>query len=365
MKLKIFSDKRYLPDKSYCSENLRYVSMLYPFWGKNPENPEDFRSVLLDRYAKIGHSFFEMTSLIEADLAVMPAYWHLIKDNEVARNLGIQFAENANQAGKQVVIFFIGDWNEDIYMKNTVIFHTSSFRSRRKRNEFTIPEWSLDFINKNLGGQLPIRQKRTKPTVGFCGYAPPLGLPLGKKKLKALLRLGADLVGVTKIFSYRTGHTTRVRALNTLSKNPLIETKFLIREHFAFSSRGLQSNRPDLVQKFRQEFQQNMIESDYILCASGYENYSLRFYETLSCGRIPVFIDTDCVLPYDFAIEWKKYCVWVDESELSLIAEKVAEFHDNLSPQEFVDLQYECRRIWEEWISPQGFFANFYRHFQM
>jgi len=28
-----------------------------------------------------------------------------------------------------------------------------------------------------------------------------------------------------------------------------------------------------------------------------------------------------------------------------------------------VDLQYSCRKIWEKWISPEGFFANLYRHF--
>jgi hypothetical protein len=35
------------------------------------------------------------------------------------------------------------------------------------------------------------------------------------------------------------------------------------------------------------------------------------------------------------------------------------------SPPEFVDLQHECRRLWQEWLSPEGFFANFYRHFQI
>ena len=100
------------------------------------------------------------------------------------------------------------------------------------------------------------------------------------------------------------------------------------------------------MQKARQEYVQNMIESDYILCARGAGNFSYRLYETLSCGRIPVFIDTDCVLPYNFAIEWKKYCVWVNEGELSHIAEKVAEFHSRLSPQEFLDLQSACRRLW-------------------
>jgi hypothetical protein len=368
MKLKIFSDTNYLAEK-FEHPTVKYVPMLYPFWGKLPENPDDFRTGRFDKYVEVGDSFLEMTSLQEADLVVFPGYWHLVQKNEEARNLAIQFLEMAKQAGKRVAIFSIEDWQQDTSIKDTIVFYTSSFRSRRKPNEFAMPEWSSDFIGKELSGQLPIRQKKAKPTVGFCGYAPPMGLPFGMKKLKAFLRMAGDIVGLTKtkLFSYRTGHTTRVRALYTLSKSPLVETNFIFRENFAFSNKALQgvpSERLELARRLRLEFCQNIIDSDYVFCASGYENYSIRFYETLSFGRIPVFIDTDCVLPYDFAIDWKKYCVWVNESELHLIADKVADFHSKLSAQEFVDLQYECRRIWQQWISPEGFFANLYQHLQ-
>lgn len=362
MKLKIYSDR------SYCSQNLSHVPMLFPFWEKTAEKSEDFRSGSYDRYIKTGRSLFELTSLEEADLAVLPVYWHLTKNSQLARDSALQFIQQANRAGKQVVIFSIGDWNEALAAENITIFYTSSFRSRRKLNEFAIPEWSQDFIETDFDNCINIRQKSAKPKIGFCGYAPPLGLRFGTKKLKALLRLGVDRVGITNLLSYRTGHTTRVRALQALSKSSLVETNFLLRDFFAFASQGkslqtIQSDRLDFARKSRQEYQQNMMASDYILCASGYENYSLRFYETLSCGRIPIFIDTDCVLPYDFAINWKKYCVWVEENELHLIAEKVADFHARLSPQDFIDLQYECRKIWQDWISPEGFFRNFNYHF--
>jgi len=76
------------------------------------------------------------------------------------------------------------------------------------------------------------------------------------------------------------------------------------------------------MKQMRLEFLQNMIGSDYVFCCRGAGNFSYRLYEALCCGRIPVFIDTDCVLPYDFMIDWKKYFVWVDQSELPLIAEK-------------------------------------------
>jgi hypothetical protein len=363
MKLKIFSDKRYLPNQVEY-QNLEHVPILYPFWGKPPEDPEDFRTGRFNRYVNIGNTLLEMTSLDEADLAVIPAYWQFIKQNQVAKNLAIEFIEMAQAAGRRVAIFSEGDWLQEVYPDNTIVFFTSSFQSRRKPNEFAMPQWSLDFISQNFGEQIPIRQKQAKPTVGFCGYAPPMGLPFGMKKLKALARMWGDSLGLTKILSYKTGHTARVRALSALSKSSLIENNFILRSQFAFSNQGMigvSTDRVENARQQRQEFCQNIIDSDYILCASGYENYSIRFYETLSFGRIPIFINTDCVLPYDFAIDWKKYCVWVEEDEIHLIAEKVAEFHNKLSEQDFMALQYECRKIWQDWISPEGFFANVYR----
>jgi hypothetical protein len=99
MKLKIFSDQSYLP------EGIGHVAMLYPFWGKNPEDDKDLQSGRYDHYAEIGHSFFEMTSLSEADIAVLPTPWKFVRDNEIAHNLAIQFEEKATQAGKKLLCF--------------------------------------------------------------------------------------------------------------------------------------------------------------------------------------------------------------------------------------------------------------------
>ena len=107
-----------------------------------------------------------------------------------------------------------------------------------------------------------------------------------------------------------------------------------------------------------------MVGSDYVLCIRGAGNFSYRLYETLSCGRIPVFVDTDCVLPYERWIDWPSLGVWLPEKDLPRIAERVAAFHELLSPTEFRERQRACRRLWEEWLSPVGFFANFYRHFE-
>ncbi len=351
MKLKIFSDPNYL------SEGMPYESILYPFWGKPPEEPDSPQSGMFDNYVEIGDSLFEMSSLEEADLAIVPSNWEPVLSSD-APSLSIQFVENVKQAGKLSVSFFGGDCSHiELPIESDLVFRHSLYRSLRKPNDFAMPAWSEDFLKKYFGSKLSIRQKKSKPVVGFCGFA-------ANKNLKTYIKL---IIYKVKNFllkhkqvipPYNIGHVLRTQALPILSKSSGIKTNFIQRERPVFF------NEPDLnlLKKLRMEFLQNMIESDYVFCCRGSGNYSFRFYEALSCGRIPVFIDTDCVLPYDFEIDWKKYCVWLDESELPLIAEKIAEFHDNLSPQEFVDLQHECRRIWEQRVAPEGFFTNLHRH---
>lgn len=352
--LKVFSDSSYIPPGK------SHVVMLYPFWGKGPEDPMDPSSGRFDRYAEMGSHFFQMTALEEADVAVFPADWHDVLEDREAVDRAEQFVGHARQAGKPIIIFFWSDSVEDVPYCDAVVFRTSFYRSRRKPNEFAMPAWSEDFVGKYLGARLPVRPKREKPIVGFCGHATPL-------TVRDILRWWADLVEIRKkanVVRLTPGRVIRWTALRVLSRSPLVDTNFLVRDDF-LGRAVLPDGRKDLdlLRKIRLEFVQNMVDSDYIVCARGSGNFSYRLYETLCCGRIPVFIDTDCVLPYDFVIEWKKHCVWVEESELPLIAEKVAKFHRNLSPQDFMDLQHECRRLWEQWLSPEGFFANFFLHF--
>jgi len=358
--MKIFSDKKYLPD----GKNPPII--LYPFWGKPPEDPIDPNCGRFDEYIRIGAELFQMTSIDEADVVIIPIPWAFALYDDKLMDLAMQLVEEANIAKKKVVIFFLSDMDEAVPIKNSVIFRTSIYRSKRKNNEFAMPAWSQDFVKKYFNGQLPIRKKLAEPVVGFCGYAAPLKKSI-RYRARNILRWGAYhlKIGKSNVVPSKKGIVIRTKAMRILEKSHLVKTNFIIRDKFiggAFSADGTE----DLVfkQKIRMEYVQNMVGSDYILCVRGDGNYSYRLYETLSCGRIPIFIDTDCVLPYDFDIKWKKYCIWLDESEIHLIAEKVAEFHNNISDSDFIKLQHECRSLWKKWLSPEGFFSNFHRHFQ-
>jgi hypothetical protein len=350
MKIKIYSDKRFLPQDG------GHVVMLYPFWGKISEDPQDPSSGRFDRYVAMGDTLFEMApSIASASLAVLPAPWEKIRHNVAWRGLSEQFIDEARRAGKETVIFFWDDSSEPVAVNRSLVFRTSLHRSHQRPGEFAMPAWSEDVVAKYMGGHLPLREKRHRPVVGFSGF--------GRIRWtwKNMLHLGASKLGFRNPEAF-VGHRLRGRGLGFLKKSRDVETNFIIRDAFYGEAFQVEAGNLALVQRFRQEFVQNLMESDYILCVRGNGNFSYRLYETLSCGRIPVFIDTDCVLPYDFAIDWKDYCVWVELQELPHIGEKVAEFHARLSPGDFKELQLRCRDFWQQWLSPEGFFANFYRH---
>ncbi|MBC7365267.1 MAG: exostosin family protein, partial [Undibacterium sp.] len=120
---------------------------------------------------------------------------------------------------------------------------------------------------------------------------------------------------------------------------------------------------PESASRQRAEFLENLDGSDYAVCARGLANCSIRFYEALSLGRIPIFVNTQCVLPYDDIVDWKKACLWIEASDLPRIGQILRNHHARVSPEEFRARQRLGRALFERWISPEGFFAELYRHF--
>ena len=72
-----------------------------------------------------------------------------------------------------------------------------------------------------------------------------------------------------------------------LEQENMIITNFIYRKKYragAKSQKDLQSTTL--------EYYENLLDSDYILCIRGAGNFSIRLYETLMVGRIPIFVNT-------------------------------------------------------------------------
>lgn len=336
MKLRIFAEKGPL------LEDDRYVVLLYPFWGLIPEHEGDKDAGRFDEYSRLGKDFFQLVSSIdEADIVLLPFEWK--SNSSIHAQVAFKQAEEAKSKGKRIMIFFNSDSDEDIPIENAIIFRTSFYRSKGKPNEFALPGWSVDFLKQYSGSKLRIREKKTIPIVGYCGY-----VDYVHTNLSSMLLLGVRLLSPKKP---KPAAYLRGRAVRTLLRDKRIKINFIYRTRFGgHCDEGA-----------RLEYATNILDSDYALVARGAGNFSYRLYEVLSCGRIPVFIDTDCALPFDKIIDWKKYCVWIDEKEIDSVADKIVQFHEKVSRKEFEELQVNIRQLYEDWISPAGFHKNLWR----
>jgi hypothetical protein len=345
-RLNIFSDKRYL------RENDKHVFLLYPFWGLLPEPQGDKDEGRFDQYCLSGKDIFNMVSSIaEADIVILPFEWRS-KDQwksqyDVYLNNIRRIAEEAGAANKRLVIFFNNDSRELIPVENTIVFRTSFSRSARRANEFALPGWSVDFLPRYLNDTLPVRKKSAQPTVGYCGYVDYEHTINHYRIISGMKRI----IGKGPSQEERIAAGIRGSAVRALRRDKRLTINFVRRKGFSGCCEH----------NLRQEYVKNIVESDYALVARGAGNFSYRLYEVLSCGRIPVFIDTDCVLPFDNIIDWKKHAVWVDIKDIDNIGQIVIKFHETITESEFEELQHAIRKVYEEWISPTGFFSNLWR----
>jgi hypothetical protein len=266
-----------------------------------------------------------------------------------------QLISLAKQYNKKIIVVNWSDSDVDIPIENALIFKTSVHRSRNASHVLSFPSWVN--VTENLKNAVP-RQKSPKPKVGFRGSARPL-----QPDMEDIIRSGIGLsnavfqklnISFRLPHEWNLGQRLRWKAAKVLMRNQDIEADITI------LTRGYISQKdPHKRELNRKLFNENIINNDYILCVRGAGNYSYRFYETLVTGRIPLFINTDCALPFDFILNWKKYLVWVEENEIDRIDDILLDFHHSLTNDEFVELQINIRRLWNEWICMEAFYKNF------
>lgn len=346
---------RVAADRSHLPDGLPHATVLYPFWGAPRAVPGSPTGGRFDRYVESGPRLLELTDPETADVCILPVAWEDIEALPEAAEIGRRYAEQAGEHGLPLVIFFVADSEEPVPVQGAWVYRTSLRRSRRQPRELAMPALTMDVARQELGG-LELRSWSQEPTVGFCGYAPGAER---KREPRAVARAVKRRLRVAR-GRLPDGLYARAHALHALDRSPLVRLDAVVRD--AFWAGAVVPGRPDdqaLMRSARHEFVENLRRSDYVLCARGGGNFSYRLYEAMSAGRIPLFVDTDCVLPFEDEIDWRSLCVWVDETDVGSVAESVADRHAELGPEGFERAQRECRRVWEEFLSPEGFYGRF------
>ncbi len=349
MMIRIFTDPQHAPASDWRNH---LILILKAHWGDGTDWDRD-------SIAYLRADFALTDDITAADIVALPLSWNYY----VARgkiDLARALAAQAARAGKWIAVWSEGDHHARLPFENALLFQYDLRRSRRRDErrhiyEYARSPFTLDYPALYLNGQIAVREKSAKPLIGFCGHAQTSDA--WKIRARNVYRhLQARLK--TVYFDpppLRLAVDFRAAILRRLTTSPHVETNFIIRDDY-----GGKQHNTDAVR----EYVENLRDTDYTVCMRGWGNYSIRFCETLSMGRIPIFIDTDCALPYDFKLDWKQYVVWVDERDLDHIGERVADFHARLSPGDFVALQHECRRVWTDYLTQATYYRQFGAHLQ-
>lgn len=296
------------------------------------------------------HYNFELVKdITRADVVLVP---QPLTSNDTARTPYFsEVYEAASRVGKPVAVFVGGDFSHNVHIDGLTILKGTQYRRFLKDNEIIIPPFFED-----LGGShgLSYRDKSTIPTVSFCGWA---GFDTRYRFLKYCVK--NFLVDIKKIIHldpsrevFKQGLYFRRKSIRSLSRSKNIQTNFITRKTFSGNATTIGLSPAQA----RTEYVQNMMNSDFVLAPKGDANYSVRFFEALSFGRIPILIDTECCLPLEDTIDYSKCILRVSYKDLSRLGDIVAEFWDNLSDDDYVAMQKEARRVFETHLRYDSFF---------
>jgi len=321
--------------------NYSYIPLLYPNWGIQTKDSHLFFSKKV--FARFNEPFVDVTNDPSlADFLLVPHNFPTIRNEKYYLE---NFVRLSNQYNKKIIVFVYGDSNEKIKLPNVIVFRTSSFKKEKMANEIMMPAFVED-LAENFTFK-PREKINDKPVIGFCGWVSSFGIGHRVKAfIKKILWLARGR-GAASI----DGIALRRKAIKILKRSKFVKTNFIERKTYS----GHASTISVPQEKARQEYIENMSNSDFALVARGNGNFSFRFYEVLSAGRIPLFINTDCILPLDDYIKYNDFVLLVDYKDIKNAAGIVADFYKNIGRDDFLGMQRKAREAFENFLRADKF----------
>lgn len=258
---------------------------------------------------------------------------------------------------KPIWLYTAGDFGFTVFIPNSYNFRLGGFHSKLDDNTFIMPSFINDPYDKIAEKTFVAIKKSPKPTIGFVGHAH-AGLVKLLKEYLNYLKLSFKRFFGKRPFDAQPFYPSSVKRayyLNKLKSDHRLETNFIFRKKYKAKDRSLKDKT-----KITQEFYNNIFDNLYTFCSRGVGNFSVRFYETLASGRIPILLNTDCRLPLSDRIAWEDHCIILNEVEENKdeIQEQILKFHNAKSNQELADIQANNRLLWKDYLKRRNYFIH-------
>jgi len=325
----------------------RYLPVLYPHLGELVNKKRLFAD--LGNRAFNAPAFNLVKNIKDADFILLPhEYFDVIKTDMKYLDEHLFLAREHN---KKLLIFDLSDFTDkEINISEAIIFRIAEYKHRKKDNVIVMPTFIEDLSQY---ARIEYSKKKVIPIVGFCGFAE---FKNNWQNLKFLIKI--FFINIKKIItfnknieSHKHGIYFRKKVIRVLKKCDKMEKRFIVRK--SYSSHESTIELP--VKEARKQYIENIIDSDFSLAVRGNANISCRFYEILSLGRVPLFVDTDCVLPLEDMIDYKKFVLFVDYKNMTDICAIVNRFYSEIDNDEFVRMQKTARDVYEKYLNTKSF----------
>jgi hypothetical protein len=290
-----------------------------------------------------------------ADIVIVPLQiGYFFKEKRVSWLY--DFIDRANNCNKKVWVYAAGDFGATIN-KDVYTFRLGGFNSKLNNKTIIMPSLIADPYSIINTAFKPI-PKNQFPTIGFVGNANGSVFKWFKEFViyifHNLKRIKSKVPEDYQ--SFYPSSIKRYQSLIAFQKNNQIISNFIFRKKYRAGAKTEEER-----EKSNFEFLNNIYENPYVFCLRGAGNFSVRLYETLAMGRIPVIVDTDIRLPLESIISWDKHCVITNENDF---VEKLIDFHNCITDSEFEQIQINNRNLWLNYFNRESYFNSIYTLFK-
>ena len=307
-----------------------------------------------------GHQYedFQISDTFNhADCVILPMSWNYYYRIDCIDQI-LNYCSNLPR-DVLVISFVFGDFGVKVpNAYKGLVFRTSGYRSKLPENHIGMPVFIDDPVAKYVTKEVDlIRSKNELATVGFCGQARSFGWSSFFDMSKIVYRNLKRLLGLSVLDKQQLVSATYLRwqLLDVVKKSNKVISNLIIRNTYRA---GVHTNKA--YHNTTLAFYDNLRTSDFVLCVRGAGNFSTRFYETLAMGRIPIFVNTDCLLPLHDTIDWKQHVVWIEVSDKKQIPQAVKAFYDDLDETSLNQQILKNRNLWIEHLQVFSFFKTFF-----
>lgn len=319
--------------------------LMQPWWGNPYEKISLFSWEMFDAYVYDASCYTLTDDIQKADMVLAPYRhnWLLRFD----RRLLDECLDTAKKHSLPLLVDGLADIEYPIDQKNVYILRYGGYRFKTEPGRIQIPVATDDLLERNRNGQLSIRKKTdSKPSIGFAAWAK---IPL---KLRIRTFVKEVPIYIRSIFDARyqachKGILWRRKIINILHRSPLVSLHLRERSSFSANPKTAEGD----MRKLQEEMVATILNSDYALDVKGDGNNSARLFEILSLGRIPVIVDTERIFPFQDKVDYSSFSLIVDFRDVHKLPEIVAEFHKNISPERYEEMQHNARNA----------FVNYFR----